>query len=225
MDEALWTLDELAQRARQALAADGVRSPNGRVRELGDDGRAIRWYGTKGLVDRPTIGPGHAARYGPRHLLQLVAVKRLQARGMSLAEIQQELAGATDAVLRGIAGIPVPGREDEAVPPPAPKTAPPRSAAAPAGRFWAARAAAGPIADLAPASAAAADGATVDAATVRYLVALSDSGAVTLTLPALPDAADLAAIRAAAAPLLELLADRGLTTPHRNRNRNRNEGD
>jgi len=233
VDEALWTLDELAQRARQALAADGVRSPNGRVRELGDDGRAIRWYGTKGLVDRPTIGPGHAARYGPRHLLQLVAVKRLQARGMSLAEIQQELAGATDAVLRGIAGIPVPGAEDEAIPPPAPKAAKaavPRSAAAPAGRFWTARAAAGPVADLAPAAtaaaaAAAADGDTVDAAAVRYLVVLSDSDAVTLALPALPDAADLAAIRAAAAPLLALLTDRGLTTPHRNRNRNRNEGD
>jgi hypothetical protein len=54
--------------------------------------------------------------YGPRHLLQLVAVKRLQARGLPLVSIQQELAGATDTQLArvarlpaGVAAGPVPG--------------------------------------------------------------------------------------------------------------------
>ena len=96
MDEPEWTLDELARRADRALAVEDVRAPNG---------RAIRWYAMKGLVDRPSIGPGHAARYGERHLLQLVAVKRLQARGMTLAEIQRELAGATKQTLRRIADL------------------------------------------------------------------------------------------------------------------------
>lgn len=100
-----WTLDELAQRAGQALAADAVRAPNGRVRER-PDGRAIRWYATIGLVDRPSTGRGRAAKYGEHHLLQLVAVKRLQALGRSLAEIQIELAGATEAMLRRIADLP-----------------------------------------------------------------------------------------------------------------------
>jgi DNA-binding transcriptional MerR regulator len=100
-----WTLDELAQRAGQALAADAVRAPNGRVRER-PDGRAIRWYATIGLVDRPSTGRGRAAKYGEHHLLQLVAVKRLQALGRSLAEIQIELAGATEATLRRIAELP-----------------------------------------------------------------------------------------------------------------------
>lgn len=105
MDTETWTLDELARRAGQALAADAVHAPNGRVRER-PDGRAIRWYATIGLVDRPFTGPGRAARYGPRHLLQLVAVKRLQALGQSLAQIQAELTGATDTTLHRIARLP-----------------------------------------------------------------------------------------------------------------------
>jgi hypothetical protein len=216
VDEAQWTLDELAQRARRALAAEGVRAPNGRVRELGDDGRAIRWYSTKGLVDRPAIGPGHSARYGRRHLLQLVAVKRLQSRGKTLAEIQQELAGATDAVLGRIAEIAELGDLENFG-----GTEPARSdvaaATPPARRFWAASAESStPAAGTVTASAAAA-AAVATAATVGYLITLTGFGpdAVTLTLPAPPDADDLASIRAAAAPLLDLLADRGLTTPHR----------
>src|SRR5919204_1556164 len=94
-----WRLDELAERVARALAADGVRAPNGRVREV-PDARAIRWYATIGLVDRPRVGPRRAGRYTARHLLQIVAVKRRQAEGRSLAEIQAELAGATDDTLR-----------------------------------------------------------------------------------------------------------------------------
>jgi DNA-binding transcriptional MerR regulator len=175
VDEPRWTLDELAQRADQALGPADVRGTNG---------RAIRWYGTKGLVDRPTIGAGHVARYGERHLLQLVAVKRLQAAGMSLAEVQRELAGATEEKLRRIADLD--GFAFEPEPAPA-------APVARAERFWARPATAAPE----------------PAAEIRYVLTLTED--VTLTLPAPPDAADLAAIRAAAAPLLALLAERGLT--------------
>src|SRR5438309_557465 len=100
-----WTLDELAGRVAQALAADDVRAPNGRVREV-PDGRAIRWYTTIGLVDRPLGFRGRTALYGPRHLLQIVAVKRRQAAGLALADIQSELAGATDDTLGRVAKLP-----------------------------------------------------------------------------------------------------------------------
>jgi hypothetical protein len=100
-----WTLDELAGRVAEALAVGDVRAPNGRVTEV-PDGRVIRWYTTIGIVDRPNAMRGRTALYGPRHLLQLVAVKRLQARGRSLADIQADLAGATDLTLRRIAAIP-----------------------------------------------------------------------------------------------------------------------
>jgi hypothetical protein len=49
---------------------------------------------------------GRKAFYGRRHLVQLVAVKRLQSRGMSLAEVQQALAGIDDRALAELASLP-----------------------------------------------------------------------------------------------------------------------
>jgi DNA-binding transcriptional MerR regulator len=111
MEEPRWTLDELAERVDTALAVDYSGQPSGRVRAV-PDRRAIRWYTTIGLIDRPVAHRGRTALYGPRHLLQLVAVKRLQASGLPLVSIQQELAGATDTQLARVARLPsgmVPG--------------------------------------------------------------------------------------------------------------------
>jgi hypothetical protein len=58
------------------------------------------------MVDRPLGMRGRTALYGSRHLLQVVAVKRRQAQGRSLAEIQAELTGATDAELLVLARVP-----------------------------------------------------------------------------------------------------------------------
>src|SRR3954452_105990 len=87
-----WSLDELVHRVGLALE-EATRSggypgaPNGRVRDVPDQ-RVIRWYTSTGLVDRPAGGRGRGARYGVRQLRQLVAIKRLQAQGLPLAEIQ-----------------------------------------------------------------------------------------------------------------------------------------
>jgi DNA-binding transcriptional MerR regulator len=99
---------------------------NGRVRDVPNE-RLVRWYVTVGLVDPPLSRRGRVARYGRRHLLQLVAVKRRQAEGRSLAEIQAELAGATDEALAAVARVP--GTK------PALQPAPAVLPAAPA-RFW-----------------------------------------------------------------------------------------
>ena len=105
-----WTIAELAELAATALAAGDQQSygqarVNGRVRDVPNE-RLIRWYVTVGLVDPPLSRRGRVARYGPRHLLQLVAIKRRQADGRSLAEIQAELAGATDDSLAAVARMP-----------------------------------------------------------------------------------------------------------------------
>ncbi|TDC65270.1 MerR family transcriptional regulator, partial [Actinomadura sp. GC306] len=105
--EGTWTISELAERAAAALAADGSTQVSGRVRDVPNE-RLIRWYTTIGLVDPPLGRRGRTALYGPRHLLQLVAVKRRQAAGRSIAEIQVELTGATDATLERIAALPPP---------------------------------------------------------------------------------------------------------------------
>lgn len=114
-----WTIGELAERAVAVLAAGESAQVNGRVRDLPNE-RLIRWYTTIGLVDPPAGRRGRTALYGPRHLLQLVAVKRRQAAGRTIAEIQLELAAATDAALERIAALP-PGAMESAAegPPPA----------------------------------------------------------------------------------------------------------
>src|SRR2546423_1258101 len=99
-----WTLDELGAQVALALAVDYAGPADGRVRDL-PDRRTIRYYTTLGLLDRPAELRGRTALYGRRHLLQLVAIKKLQARGLSLAEVQRALVGQPDAALEAQAGL------------------------------------------------------------------------------------------------------------------------
>ncbi|GAA2405789.1 hypothetical protein GCM10010191_12100 [Actinomadura vinacea] len=221
--ESTWTITELAERAGEALAGDGSVQfdgqfdgqfegqskgqfkgrVNGRVRDVPNE-RLIRWYTTIGLVDPPLGRRGRTALYGTRHLLQVVAVKRRQAAGRSIAEIQIELAGATDGHLREIAQIPsadqdglspepVPerGREDRARP-----------------RFWTTPPAT-PNGPVAPAS---------SGTSASLVQGIRLAPGLTLVLDALAQPAlngeDLAAIETAARPLLDELRRRGLLEQH-----------
>src|SRR5690242_12904078 len=103
-DSAVWTIDQLTERVARALAADYPGQTSGRVRDVPNI-RTIRWYTTIGLLDRPAEMRGRTAYYGERHLAQIVAVKRLQADGRSLAEVQEALLGADDTTLFAIAGL------------------------------------------------------------------------------------------------------------------------
>jgi hypothetical protein len=103
--DGLWTIDELSAGVAEALAADYPGQSNGRVRDV-PDRRTIRWYTTIGLLDRPVAMRGRTALYGRRHLLQLVAIKRLQASGSTLASVARELVGATGGTLEEIAALP-----------------------------------------------------------------------------------------------------------------------
>lgn len=101
-----WRLDELVQLAWQALnAAPYEGQTSGRVRDV-PDARTIRYYTTIGVLDRPLEMRGRTAFYGRRHLLQIVAVKRLQARGMSLVDIQKNVVGADNSTLKRWAALP-----------------------------------------------------------------------------------------------------------------------
>jgi DNA-binding transcriptional MerR regulator len=97
-----YTLDELCQEVDRCLDHYGLRqgAPDHRVSAV-PDGRTVRYYTTLGLVDRPEV-VGRQARYGPRHLLQLLAVKALQAKDLSLSEIQRRLLGLAEAELLAI---------------------------------------------------------------------------------------------------------------------------
>jgi DNA-binding transcriptional MerR regulator len=194
MDDGTWTLAELA--AEVAVALGDAAAPSGQARAVPDE-RAIRYYTTLGLLDRPALR-GRTALYGRRHLAQIIAIKRLQAAGKSLAAIQALLPTVDDGELARIAGVTVPGR--------------PRTAAR-AG-FW--RDDPAPVAAVAAPAAVAAAPAAAPAAPpavgFQAQLALELAPGVVLHLAAGRAAsdADADAVRAAAAPLLAELARRRL---------------
>ncbi|TGZ13949.1 transcriptional regulator [Streptomyces sp. S816] len=53
--------------------------------------RTVRFYGSKGLLPPPVIGPRRVGRYGARHLARLALIEELQRQGMTLAAIERYL--------------------------------------------------------------------------------------------------------------------------------------
>lgn len=107
-----WTLDDLTRRCGLALSRTDVRQENGQVADV-PNGRAIRWYTSIGLLARPQQR-GRVAYYGPQHLQQLVAIKRLQAGGLPLSAVQHALAGKSNADVAALADVPADLVEDHA---------------------------------------------------------------------------------------------------------------
>jgi len=97
-----WSLDELVSEAGRLLGTLDLDALalDGRV-SAAPDARTVRYYTTLGLLDRPRI-EGREARYGRRHLLQLAAVKALQAEGLSLGDVQERLYARTDRELTAL---------------------------------------------------------------------------------------------------------------------------
>lgn len=57
--------------------------------------RTVRYYVQIGLLERP-LGLGRGAHYAPRHLEQLLAVRKWQQAGLSLERIRELLVGDGD---------------------------------------------------------------------------------------------------------------------------------
>jgi hypothetical protein len=103
-----WTLPALVAEAAARLEA--LPPPkNGQVRAVPDD-RTIRYYSTLGLLDRPAAMRGRTALYGRRHLAQVVAIKRMQSAGKSLADIQALWPTLDDVTLSRMSGVQLPAR-------------------------------------------------------------------------------------------------------------------
>lgn len=219
-DTAAWTIDRLARLAAAALADASPTQPNGRIREV-PDVRTIRWYTSIGLLGRPAAMRGRTALYDRSHLAQLVAIKRLQADGLTVAAVQERLLGAQESAIEAIAMLPADLdaliAEVDAVDvpvPTSPRASPQtqrtqRTQTEARKRFWV----------TAPAPSAAAESARVpdspatsaDAAPPVHGIRLGSG--VTLLLPSgrAPEAAERAAIAEAARPLLDLLDRLGLS--------------
>lgn len=204
-----WTLDELTSRVTAALAhqyrSGAVDQRNGQVTEV-PNGRTIRYYATIGLLDRPYTS-GRAVRYGRRHLLQLVAIKRLQAQGLPLADVQQRLQALDAQALEELAALPA---DDELaalaaeVHGPAPKVESRRDRS-----FWSAEPEAPTPATSAAPRLAPSPSATETAVPVA---GIHLAGGVTLSFPTERPLGenDLEALRAALGPVVLVLREKGL---------------
>lgn len=224
-----WTIAELGRKVADALATTGYEGPaNGQVRAVPNE-RSIRYYTTLGLLDRPVEIRGRTALYGPRHLMQLVAIKRLQVLGHSLAEVQAMLSGASRRKLVHIAEVPrAVWAEEEAGGGEAGDAGDAAAGAAPAGappgrtRFWdelpadvrkPARVSDSESrirADSAPESQSGAERAAVGAPVMLASMALAPGVTLLFQPRRAPDAADAEALRRAAAQLIAELETRGL---------------
>ena len=235
-ERSLWTIDELSGRVALALRAGYAGVPSGRVRDV-PDLRTIRYYTTIGLLDRPAAMQGRTALYGHRHLLQLVAIKRLQARGLSLAAVQERVIGLSNTALGRIAAVPVLKSKDRDVNnfPEKPSFAPRKSSfrgakgdndfrAAPTpdpsqargDSFWRlpaqTQASSGQVAALnaAPCTLGPDQAALPAAAAESHTIPLGNGLVLSLATRRGIDAEDIRSIRLAAASLIEVLRLRGL---------------
>lgn len=71
--EPVLTIDELASRAGVTV-------------------RTVRFYGTRGLLPPPVIGPRRVGHYGRGHLSRLALIEELRRQGMTLSAIERYLA-------------------------------------------------------------------------------------------------------------------------------------
>jgi DNA-binding transcriptional MerR regulator len=215
--DSLLTLPEFAEVAARAVQASGA-VPDNRQAKAVPAARMIRYYTARGLLPRPGTR-GRALVYGRRHLVQLVAIKRLQGQGLGLDEIGARLLDISDADLERLAAVP-----DKAMPAELGDVDPAQSRklSRTAEHFWEApligtghvvpgRRATTPVASTAARTGGVAPGsAAVPAAPAAFSRAVTEihlSDAVRLLVEGdrsgLPS---LEALRTAAGPLLQLLA-------------------
>jgi DNA-binding transcriptional MerR regulator len=201
-----WTIEELRAAVASALASGYGGPPNGRVREVPDQ-RTIRYYTTLGLIDRAAEMRGRTALYSTRHLLQLVAIKKLQALGQSLAEVQEALLGQPTGALARLAGIDLGKMKEKGNP----TTSSRRS-------FW--KDAPAPVCTPTTAATRQSDERTSHARSdvgerPRQLQGIQLAADVTLLLASsqMLDDGDLAALRAAASPLIDVLTKLEIIAP------------
>jgi len=94
-----YSIPDLAEAVNAWCREHGIAPSNGQAAEDLSE-RSLRYYRTIGLLDAPESGGGRG--YGEKHLLQLIAVRLLQARGLPLRRIRELLQTRTVEDLRRI---------------------------------------------------------------------------------------------------------------------------
>jgi DNA-binding transcriptional MerR regulator len=95
---------ELAAVAARVLAESGPVQARGTVSELPDE-RMVRYYLTEGLLAPAEEKQGTASVFGYQHLLQLLAVKHLQAEHLPIRKIRELVEGRSERELERLLGL------------------------------------------------------------------------------------------------------------------------
>jgi DNA-binding transcriptional MerR regulator len=95
---------ELAAAAAQLVDELVPAQERGSVTELPDE-RTVRYYLAEGLISPPSEKQGTASLYGHRHLLQLLAIKRLQADYLPIRKIRELIENKGVAELEELLGL------------------------------------------------------------------------------------------------------------------------
>lgn len=99
------TLSELADLAQRAVEAVAV-APKSNQAKSRPAPRMLRYYQSIGLLSPPAAVRGRTPLFGRRHLEEVLAVKRLQADGVSLEDVRSRLEGLDASGLSALARFP-----------------------------------------------------------------------------------------------------------------------
>ena len=97
-------LPEFARVSEQLLADMNLEQERGTVTSVPDE-RTIRYYMSEGLVQTPEERQGTASVFGYLNLLQLLAVKKLQAEHLPIRKIRELVAGKNEQELEMMLGV------------------------------------------------------------------------------------------------------------------------
>lgn len=95
---------EFAAAAAAILDELGLVQERGTVTDVPDE-RTIRYYLSEGLIQSPEEKQGTASVFGHLHLLQLLAVKKLQAEHLPIRKIRELVAGRSERELERLIGF------------------------------------------------------------------------------------------------------------------------
>jgi len=97
-------LPEFVQAGERILSELDLEQERGTVTNVPDE-RTVRYYLSEGLIQAPEEKQGTASVFGYLNLLQLVAIKKLQADHLPIRKIREVVAGKSEQDLERLLGI------------------------------------------------------------------------------------------------------------------------
>jgi DNA-binding transcriptional MerR regulator len=97
-------LPEFTAAGERVMNALDLEQSRGTVTSVPDE-RTIRYYLAEGLIQPADERQGTASVFGYTHLLQLVAIKKLQAEHLPIRKIREVVAGKTEQELENLVGV------------------------------------------------------------------------------------------------------------------------